>query len=175
MSYSRRIEALRALAERPGTEAEGRVAREMLKRAEAKHAQRDPMEAFRDYLHTGSMDDLGDAIGRSVCDCGTSRPAFTNCQNTAEHERIAAEIRQRFPRGTRVFYNQWAYGANYPGRVTGYSREWNWARVKFDNLKNIRSVPIYSANGWHLSAEPLDTETRRPLRGGMERLERSCR
>lgn len=35
MSKQRRIDALRALAARPGTEAEGRVAREKLARAEA--------------------------------------------------------------------------------------------------------------------------------------------
>jgi hypothetical protein len=163
----RRLEALRNLAERPGTEAEGQLAREILKRAEAEPSEANPLGRFAQFMRSGSMDDLRDAVGPKTCDCGTQHPAFTSCPNTAKHADIDAERRARFPRGTRVYYNCWAYSENCAGRVTGYPAQWNWIRVKFDHLKSSRSVPIYSALGWHLSTEPLPREKARPLRGGM--------
>jgi hypothetical protein len=42
-------------------------------------------------------------------------------------------------------------------------------RVKFDNLKSARNVPIHSADGWHLTTEPVtDKNLLNILRGGME-------
>lgn len=119
---SRKIAALRALVDRPGTAAEGAVARQMLERMEAK----------------------------TPCHL---RPAPQHSIHATPEE-----IRRRFPRGARVFYNCWAYIANDPGRVTGYSRDPRWVRVKFDNLKTIRSIPAYSNLGWHLSTEPLSAD-----------------
>src|ERR1035438_7778096 len=104
---SRRIEALRNLAERPGTEAEGRLARELLERAEGKR----------------TPDDLGSACPRR-CDCGNTHPAFTDCPMYTRHAEIDAEKRRRFPRGTRVYYNRWAYTENCQGTVTGPSTQW---------------------------------------------------
>ena len=66
---SRRIEALRNLAERPGTEAEGRLARELLERAEGKRTTEESYyDKFRDFISTGALDDLGSACPRR-CDC----------------------------------------------------------------------------------------------------------
>lgn len=56
MNRSRRIEALRNLAERPGTTHEGNVARAMLAKAEAK-PQTDH-EYFSSYIGNKLMDDL---------------------------------------------------------------------------------------------------------------------
>lgn len=63
----RRLAALRALAERPGTPAEGVVAREMLARAEAKRNEQYPTDErskwqlFEEYLRTGDVSVLRDA------------------------------------------------------------------------------------------------------------------
>jgi hypothetical protein len=167
----RRLEALRALAGRPGTEAEGKLARELLEKAETQRSA-DPESCFADFLRTGSMDDLAAAVGTKTCDCGARYPAFTFCPNTARHTEIDLEKRTRFPRGTRVYYNRWAYTANCPGVVTGPGKDWSWIRVKFDHLKNSRAIPIYSELGWHLSTEPLERGVQRAgLRGGMEKFE----
>lgn len=46
MASNRRLEALRAIAERPGTEAEGEIARELLKKLD----EGTDFKAFRSYL-----------------------------------------------------------------------------------------------------------------------------
>lgn len=64
-----------------------------------------------------------------------------------------------FPKGTRIFYNYWAYKANAPGTIFGRNPKTVngevWLTVKFDHLKNPRSVPVTSNKGCHLSTEPL--------------------
>jgi len=68
----RRLAALRALAERPGTPAEGAVAREMLARAEAKKREQYPTEErsrwelFEEYLRTGDLETLRRAVREAV-------------------------------------------------------------------------------------------------------------
>lgn len=175
MSRSRTLAALEALAARPGTPHEGEVARAMLERFRAKRsAEEQYFDKFRDFLRSGSMEDLAQAVGENTCDCGSRYPAFQKCANLDAHERIAREILERFPRGTEIYYNKWAYAQNCPGKIVGYSHSWNWARIKFDHLKNSRSCPIYSAKGWHISKYPLDYETlcRSGLREGMENIDR---
>ena len=173
MSNARKIAALRNLAERPGTEAEGRVARAMLARIESKADPVDQVYArFETFLRTGSLDDLGLAVGWKTCDCGNLHPPFTACPMIEAHNSIAFEIRRRFPRGERVFYNRWAYAKNCPGKVTGYS-DWSWVRVRFDHLKNSRAVPVYSGGLWHLSVAPVgDAALRKTgMRGGMDKID----
>ena len=175
---TRKLAALRALAERPGTKAEGEVAREMLQRLEAKQTPAEQVYAqFGDFLRSGSMDDLRRAVGEELCGCGNRYPAFAECPLTQHHEAVASEIRERFPRGTLVYYNCWAYSKNCTGIVSGYPREWNWLRIKFDHLKTVRSVPVYCNGLWHLSSAPVDDETlrRTGVRGGMDDLEEHAR
>jgi hypothetical protein len=164
----RRIEALRNLAERPGTPAEGALAREILERHEGKQSQRSQNDAFCDYLRSGERSDLDHACYTSTCRCGNVYPRKndreSDCPMTDRHALILAEKLKRFPRGTRVYYNYWAYGENCLGTVTGPSKDWAWLRIKFDNLKQARKCPIYSEFGWHLSIEPLTGDTRK-LRG----------
>lgn len=169
----RKIEALRNLAERPGTEAEGILAREMLARWESKKSiPVDALDKFSDFLRTGHIDDLAKAVGYKTCDCGNCHPAFTSCPKTQLHQQIDSEKRILFPRGSRVFYNRWAYRKNCPGTITGYSIDWSWMRIKFDHLKNSRAVQIYSQKGWHLSTKPIeDPLVQAGLRGGMENIE----
>ena len=173
---TRRLNALRNLAERPGTPSEGAVARRMYEREKAKQPK-STLDAkfgkFADFMRSGSMDDLADAVGPHLCDCGTPCRAFTKCGNHARHEQIRTEIKERFPRGTRVYYNKWAYDANCTATVTGYPDDptlWNWIKVKFDHLKSgYRTIPIRSEHGWHISTAPIiDPAWREILRGGME-------
>jgi hypothetical protein len=170
---NRRIEALRALADRPGTEAEGFVAREKLARALGARESREPISSYRDFLRTGALDDLRAAVGPKHCNCGAVYAAFTACPEVERHEQIRREIRAKFPLFSRVYYNCWAYEANCPGVVVRYGSTWNWIVVKFDHLKKPRPVPIFDGKGWHLSSEPIDAETLRQtgIRGGMEKFE----
>lgn len=158
MSY-RRLAALRALAERPGTPAEGAVAREMLKRAEAKKREQYPdgersrWELFKEYLRTKDLDTLNRAMAMpSYCHCGAELRG-TACTAPWRHIEIDREMRRRFPVGTRVYYNFWAYPKDCPGTVVGYGT-WGWIRIKFDHLKRERRCPIWR-NGWQLSTEPM--------------------
>lgn len=170
----RKLNALRALAERPGTPAEGEVARRMLAKMEAVPCEANPLGKFAQFMRSGSMDDLASAVGRSKCACGATYAAFSKCSDYVAHERIRAEIRQKFPKDTRVFYNMWAYERNAAARVTGYPRDpklWNWVSVKFDHLKSYRSIPVLDSDGWHLSTEPLTKEQARPLRGNADFVE----
>lgn len=167
----RRREALEQMAARGGTEAERQIARDRLSKYKAdphvtafRYVGNDIDEAlgkFAQFMRTGAMGDLRDAVGHKTCACGTHHPAFTACPNTALHERIDREMRSRFQRGTRVYYNRWAYPANCVGTVVGYSKLWGWIRIKFDHLMNPMRVPIYSADGWHLSTEPLPNSSER--------------
>ena len=148
----RKINAIRSLAERPGTEAEGLAAREALKRLKIPE-RRNSGERSVNWLFPE----------RYTCACGSRYPFGGKCQETSKHEAIRAEARKRFPRGTRVYYNRWCYSRNAPGTITGYpvmpfSGDWHWVRVKFDDLKSARSIPVRSERGWHLFTEPVSRE-----------------
>lgn len=160
MSVSRRrIEALRALAERPGTEAEGALAREKLARAESAYRVKPSAEKVLEHVISIWTNPV------THCECGERHPRAEECPNRADHDRIADEISARFPKGTRAYYNRWAYERNTPCTVTGAAKQWNWLRVKFDHLKTPRSIPVYSYMGWHLRTEPIDEFESVPLRG----------
>lgn len=161
LDRERKIAALRRLAERPGTEAEGIAARAALERLGASDlSTADPWELFREFLRTGNMDTLWEATkDHHICACGAAYARGTPyCSNLTKHWDIQAEIKRRFPLRTRVYYNKWAYAANNPATVVGYSEKpsnWNCIRVQFDNLKTTRSIPIFEYDNWHLSTEPI--------------------
>lgn len=193
MSLKRKLDALRNLAERPGTEAEGKLAREILERLEwNRHADKPPEErahwlAFEDYMRgIITMDEFLESMRRSVvqesaesppyswqCPCGNSVQAGSECRDFMAHENIQAEIRRRFKKGDVVFYNRWAYPLNCPGIVSAYVKPrpengtfpWAWLSIRFGHLKNSRQVPVFSAKGWHLSLEPLGDEMARHMAG----------
>jgi hypothetical protein len=165
----RRLEALRNLAARPGTPEEGAVARAMLAKLESRPAvELHGLDILKQYLRDGDYDAFRNNMRREyplqekpsarlwTCPCGLKWPTNEPCRNTfGAHGRIGNERFERFGRAVRVYYNYWAYEPNCPGTLVGYSKEWNWVRIKFDHLKTVRSVPIYSPKGWHLSTEPL--------------------
>lgn len=145
---ARKIAALRALAERPGTEAEGAVAREKLAK----------LMAASPAPPTTIMDSFADTIRSAVDRC-------------VAREELRAEIQRRFKPGDLVYYNRWAYAANEAGIVKGYPKPTTdnaaWLRIKFDRLKTARNVPIFSEDGWHLSHTPLVASEIGNLRGPM--------
>lgn len=193
----RTLEALRNLAERPGTEAEGKLAREILARfdggaiTDAPADEQDAWATFRDYLRRdASIDDLIDVLRRQgrtqtykppelwvSCECGgDSRPWNTKCPHLDRQEAIRVDAKKYFPKGTRVYYNKWAYPRNCAGVSTGHQSEWGWLRVKFDHLKSARDIPIYTAAGWHLTTDPVaDSERLAVLREGMEQMEETSK
>jgi hypothetical protein len=70
-----------------------------------------------------------------------------------------------FPIGTDVFYNYWAYPKNSRAVVMkgkdGHFKVIEgktWMRLKFDNLKSPRWVPVTSVKGSHISKTPLSNE-----------------
>lgn len=181
MMTRRKLEALRNLAERPGTEAEGILAREILARVEAKQPPTDE-RTFWEILEArahgeATPEEFAAAMLRQygttwTCACGFKVRHGEKCLNLfGTHERIQVEIQTRFKKGDRVFYNCWAYAKNDPAVVVGYvrpkpengSHPWAWITLKFDKLKSNRQVPIKSSRGWHLSHAPLGDDQARRL------------
>jgi hypothetical protein len=178
----RRLQALRALAERPGTEAEGILAREILARLQSQEPV-DEYTPYRRWLRKEiSLEEFLMAMKhppltpeeQAVVD---AEAQFAELQRKREEERIhhatiQAEIRTRFKKGDRVYYNKWAYFVNDPGSVSGYvrpkeengSHPWAWLSVKFDRHLWPRQIPVWSERGWHLSHEPLNDEEAERLR-----------
>lgn len=192
MADQRTIAALRALAERPGTPAEGAVAREMLERLERKSPngrhpkdEQDIWAAFERHCRGEcTTDEFIVAMAKWTrrrdympvptewtCACGRLNGIGYKCMNMGGHERMRESLRIRFTKGQRVYYNYWAYPDNCPAVVAGWPRQapengthpWGWIILKFDHLKNNRSVPILSNKGCHLSAHPLTVEERDKL------------
>lgn len=156
---NRKLEALRNLAERPGTPAEGEVARRMYERERAKTPR---------AASSGNWRERWSIPEEFQCSCGRwyNIERDIRCQDTATHERIRSEIRATFPKGTRVFYNYRAYELNSPATVVGYTRDvrtWGWIRLKFDHLTTIRAVPIRSVRGWHISTDKLPFDEARRM------------
>jgi hypothetical protein len=148
---SRRLEALRNLAERPGTEAEGRVARAMYEKAKGKRVGH-PTKVYWD-----EVDILPE---RLMCDCGSRYWMFRGCTELAKHKLVREFGEVFFPPGTRIYYNCWAYAQNSPGVVVpSKTCDWNWMRIKFDHLKQPRKVPVFRKGKWLISTEPLSKET----------------
>ncbi len=140
----RKLSALRALAERPGTTHEGEVARRKLREYEATLKTRGSgaSTSFRSwksgFSFTGSatnIEDIADlleklkrqmddpfsfASERWTCACGASWPQGVKCSDTLRHDNIQNQIRVNFKRGERVYYNCHAYDLNCPGTVAAY-------------------------------------------------------
>lgn len=165
------LDSIRRLAERPGTEHEGIVAREMLKRLEGKQTPLDRAKrSFAEQLTNHRLKDLDELLREHgispivTCPCGTKRKIFTGpCTNHKRHSEIYLKIIETFSRGDKVYYNYWAYPPNCPGVVAAHvpiGREngtfpWAWISVKFSHLKSARRIPILNDAGeWCLTKEP---------------------
>lgn len=157
------LDSIRRLAERPGTEHEGNVARAMLKKLEGR-------AGFADKLRNGTLKSLDDMLrehgvpAEVTCPCGKSRKIFAGpCQNHSGHAEIHSKVRSAFKRGDCVYYNYWAYEPNDPGIVAAHipiitvngTFPWSWISVSFDRLKSARRIPILNDFGERcLTKEP---------------------
>jgi hypothetical protein len=97
-----------------------------------------------------------------------NRPGTIEEGKTAQRllDRMAANTPQpkpfnsaAFPRGSKVYYNYWAYPFNDPCMIVGKeAKTYNgqiWLRMSFTHLKHPRRVPVTSAKGCHISTAPL--------------------
>jgi hypothetical protein len=191
----RKLEALRNLAERPGTEAEGIVAREMLAKLDrCEPPSPDPDDergiwyAFEQHCGgKATTAEFIDALRRYeqrrrsnppthwTCACGRRVAIGVKCRDTVAHDIIQADIRGRFKKDDLVFYNKWAYPLNCPGHIAAYIKQtskpdggnypWAWISIRFDHLKSARQVPVMSDKGCHLSHIPLPEDEADELAG----------
>lgn len=103
MPSDRRMEALRALAERPGTEHEGALAREILARMEGEIgvSQEETFRRFR--LKEASLDDLLRSLKtQTLTQEEQMMSDYTERQR--KNTEMYAEAKRKFPRGSRVRY-----------------------------------------------------------------------
>lgn len=150
----RTLDALRSLAERPGTEQEGIVAREKLAALEAKRVGQ---ESANRPLH------FYESIPTHfTCPCGMIVPCGSECGSKVRHDSIRKAMRVLFPKGARIYYNYWSGSVNTVGIVVDYPRptsyNWGWIRIQFEHLKSVRNVPVFSGKGWYISTMPLSPE-----------------
>lgn len=150
VSY-RKIEALQNLADRPGTEHEGRVARAMLEKLTG-----------RPYSPSPPPPPLRAFVPRKPRAAKPPRPPLDFLKDDNARIKYATEIRDRFPIGTRVYYNAPRYKRNSPGIVTG----WKGFQVIviFHDGWGAQRVPPRSARGWHLSKKKMDAKTSAKMR-----------
>ncbi len=164
----RKIQALQNLAERPGTEAEGRVAREMLEKLTGKAyspsppsttAQR-PQYYSNDYFAKRARD-----AAESARKARQSPPRKPEPSYVGDRLKLAIEVRERFPIGTKVFYNAPGYPPNASGIVMGFQRAGHCVTVAFDFDGETAQIPACSSRGWHLTKQKMD----RKLSGSMSK------
>lgn len=110
----RKLAAIRTLAERPGTEAEGIAARAALERLGATAEDvSDPWELFREFLRTGDMETLWMATkGHSLRENLDEVPATQQKGQDASEEHDAPDLRQ-FPVHTQGVHEQADQGKEY--------------------------------------------------------------
>lgn len=161
VSRASRIEALRRLAERPGTEHEGLVARKMLKRLKAKTATKPEPDSVPAKYRMAEFWNGGNPVVIQ-CHCGEMFTSRTPCEQSSRHERIRAEILSRFAVGDRVFFNRYGYLLNAAANIIKVfdkaADKWNSVQLKFEGSGKTKAITVlaYSIYGWHLSKSPLN-------------------
>ena len=168
------IDALRRLAERPGTLAEGEAARAALKRLEGKikppPGQRNPILDAAASFSAAMSKVRKESAPIAFCPCGSGNLAG-KCSDRNRHLGIQKDIRGFFKKGDRIYYNYDAYPRDCPGKVASFSAIWDkicmdpgkengtfpwaWALIKFDHLKGLRRVPVWDQYGCCLSRKPV--------------------
>lgn len=167
----RRIKALQNLADRPGTEAEGLVAKQRLKEILAKDNSASLTEAdnpfhangylnfvlsmlrvnhqaqtFNDPLFYGST--VGQGRSTQVpkdfikCPCGS---LFSGKAHLDVHKHLRKKVQEMFPIGSTVFYGHSQYSYLSPGDkiVTNYDINNGWNSVMLTINKQCFIVPIF--------------------------------
>lgn len=174
---ARKLAALRNLAERPGTEAEGKVARAMLEKLTGREyapprppAPERPITGGR---FNGEVWEFLQPDGTwSTKPAWSTRPAQPRPKaprkkpappKVPEYFRdkvkLAMKVRQRFPIGTTVYYNAPGWASNSMGTVTGYRPAGYKVRVWFDQMGGVKEVDACSSRGWHMTVLPMNEKT----------------
>lgn len=97
----------------------------------------------------------------TVAEGETARALLEIMEGRVRPRKLFTEA--EFPRFTKIYYNYWAYNRNETGVIVGKKpKEIQgriWIRIKFDHLKQPRSVPVTSdKHGCHISREPLPSQ-----------------
>lgn len=148
MASQRTLDAILRLAERPGTEAEGIVAREMLRRLSVEPDRPKPR----------SLED----ILRGAEETPMTREELAFIRHS-EEVRIRMEASVRYEamirglkKGDRIYFNQVRYPKNDPGTVCGPTDGSLTVRVRLDRNMWPTRIHAYQGGGKCLSLEPLD-------------------
>ena len=150
----RRLDALRALADRPGTEHEGRLAREILQRLEGNTADFQE-EAFRGFLRREvSLDDLLRALKTQPL-TPEEKMMVDEQERARKRYELRREINRRFKKGDRVLHNGKAGVVSDLGYDGGIF-------VKFDDAMWPRHVFPCVDGEWSVTVEPSSCCTREP-------------
>lgn len=153
MASERTIEALRALAERPGTEHEGIVARQMLERL-SRVTTEDDFTPFRRWLRREiTLDELVQAMNPTRL-TPEEQLVVDEADKIKHRASIRQQIHDRFRPGDRI-----ALGKRR-GVVAGYDYGWNSICLKLNGNMWPRAYVVYDESGWLIRS---DTQTREPL------------
>ncbi len=140
IASARKIQALQNLAERPGTEAEGRVARAMLEKLTG-----------RAYIPPRPAPAPPKRKPRVPREKAVPKvPEYF-----ADKLKLAMKVRERFPLGATVYYNAFGHDPNHMGTVTGYEPSGFRVVVWFADFGKSALVYACSDRGWHLTLKPM--------------------
>lgn len=142
---NRKLQALINLAERPGTPAEGEVARAMLAKLGHPYVPRPQAPPPRPAAKPRQ---------RRAAPAPPKRPDLFN-----DPIKVAQIIRFRFPLGSRVFFNAKGYPMNHPGMVCHYERAGTRLKVWFDDAPTATWIHAISDWGWHLTTKKMSKKT----------------
>lgn len=142
---ARKLEALRNLAERPGTEHEGEVARAMLEKLTG--------QRYRPPIIREQFDPKRAARKKA--------PAPKQPDYMTDPLKMAQEVRKRFPVGTRVYYTGPGFPYNSPGTVVGYESAGFRVIVDFEWDDTEVMLTACCPIGWCLTKKPMSKETAR--------------
>ncbi len=147
---ARKLQALQNLAERPGTEAEGRVARAMLEKLTG-----------RPYTPQRPAPPPPFSIPYRPKKAPAAKRTVVLPKWYTDPLKRAEKVRQRFPIGSVIYYNARGWPDNTSGYILGHERAGFRVRVEFSS--GIKLVHACSDLGWHLSHNPASPKQARKL------------
>jgi hypothetical protein len=161
----RKIRALRALMERPGTAGEGETARVMLAKLLALRATFGdvPPPPNEPRATPPPPPDI-------VCACGATYRAGGRCRNRSFHRNIKAEIHANFWPGDTI-----EYSGRFRGMVRGYGDKWNEIRVRWTDGKSEKFA-VFKSGVWRaINLSQLEREKEAAARKAAEEAREAAR
>ncbi len=154
MANARTLEALRRLAERPGTEAEGILARETLRRLSVDPNRPIP-RSLEDLLRAADTPMTSEEIDAIRIMEEQRLEAVARAAREAEI-RIYERMVRGLKKGDRVYFNRVRYPKNDPGIVSKPADAYLNVQIKLDRNIWPTRVNAYFGGTRCLSVEPLD-------------------